>query len=160
MNTDKKNLEDVSKVYNATVKLTAGNIIPNVILVNTDNVLKDIHSIINAPTVVYFWTGQPSIQHKNQHIRAAELKSKYPEYNFISINIDTHFKKWRNIVYQSKYDSKYEFQIENFTDAEKKLLLRFVNNVLILDENGVIQEGKTNMFNTNFEEQLLAFLNK
>ena len=160
MNTDDKSLEEIKNIYDVSVKLIPGLPIPNVILVNSDNVLQDIQSVITAPTVVYFWAEQPMLQHRNQHIRANELKSKYPEYDFIGINVDKHFKKWRNIVQQSKYDPKYEFQIENFSEAEKKLLLRSINNVIIVDENGIILEGKTNMYKANFEEQLLGFLNK
>lgn len=160
INSDKKTIKKLGKLIEVNQKITAGNTVPNVLLVNTDNVLIELESVINTPTVVYFWSGQPAILQTNLHIRAAELKSKYPEYDFIGINTDTHFKKWRSIVYQSKYDSKHEFQIDNIKEAEKKLLLKYRNNVLILDENAVILEGKTNMFNVNFEQQLLGFLNR
>ncbi|MDC8000888.1 thioredoxin-like domain-containing protein [Aequorivita todarodis] len=160
MNTDKKNLEEVRKVFDASVKLTAGNPVPNVALVSTDNVVKDLQSIIKAPTVVYFWTSQSTSLYKNIHNRAAELKSKYPEYDFIAINTDTHFKKWRETVKKAKYNPETEFQLENLADAEKKLVLNAMNKVIIVDENGIILEGKTNMFHTNFEELLLGYLNK
>ena len=160
MNTDKKHLAEVGKMYEATVKLTPGNTIPNVALVNTDNIVKDLLSIIKAPTVIYFWSGQSPTHYKNIHNRAAELKSKYPEYDFLGINTDTHYKKWRQIINKSSYNPAQEFQIENLNDAEKKLLLKYMNGAIILDKNGVILEGKTNMFNTNFEELLLGFLNK
>ena len=160
INTDKNYLDEVEKVYNASIKLTKGNTIPNVLLVNTENNLKELNSVINAPTVIFFWRGQPAVQHRNLHKRAAELKAKYPEYDFIGINTDNHFKKWRSIIYKSKYDSKYEYQLENLTDAEKNFILKYINNVIVIDKNGVILDGKTNMFNINFEQQLQDFLNK
>src|SRR5690606_19364137 len=157
MNTDEKNLEEVSKVFNASVKLTAGNTMPNILLVNTDNVVKDLQSLINQPTVLFFWSSQSATQ---IHNRVAELKSKYPEYQFFGINTDTHFKKWRETVNKAGYNSISEFQLENRADAEKKLILNSMNTVFIVDKNGVILEGKTNMFNTNFEELLLGYLNE
>lgn len=157
MNTDEKNLEEVSKVFNASVKLTAGNTMPNILLVNTDNVVKDLQSLINQPTVLFFWSSQSATQ---IHNRVAELKSKYPEYQFFGINTDTHFKKWRETVNKAGYNSITEFQLENRADAEKKLILNSMNTVFIVDKNSVILEGKTNMFNTNFEELLLGYLNK
>ncbi len=90
----------------------------------------------------------------------AELKSKYPEYQFFGINTDTHFKKWRETVNKAGYNSNTEFQLENRADAEKELILNSMNTVFIVDKNTVILEGKTNMFNTNFEELLLGYLNK
>ncbi|MCG2417934.1 thioredoxin family protein [Aequorivita sp. F47161] len=160
MNSDKKHVEEVRKMYNITVKLNPGNTVPNVALVNTDNTLKDLHSIIKAPTVVYFWSGKSPSNYKNIHNRAAELKSKYPEYDFLGINTDTHYKKWRQTINRNGYNPLYEFQIENLNEAEKKLLLKYMNSALILDKDGKILEGKINLFNTNFEQLLLGFLNR
>ncbi|WP_347374422.1 thioredoxin-like domain-containing protein [Aequorivita sp. Q41] len=160
MNTDKKHLAEVSVLMHATVKLTSGNIIPNVMLVSSENVAKDLHTIIKAPTVLYFWSSQSASQYKNIHTRATELKSKYPEYDFIGINMDTHFKKWRQTITKLKYNTASEFQLDNLEDAEKKLVLNSMNKVFIVDKNAIILEGKTNMFNTNFEELLLGFLNR
>lgn len=160
MNTNKKNLDEVNKVFNASIKLTKGNTIPNILVVNTDNVVKDLQSLVSAPTVLFFWSSQSSTQYKNIHNRAAELKSKYPEYDFLGINTDSHFKKWRETVKKSGYNADKEFQLENLADADKKLVLNSMNKVFILDKNGVILEGKTNMFNSNFEQLLLGLLNR
>lgn len=160
MNTDKKQVEELRELVDATMKLTAGNTIPNVLLVNVDNVVKDLQSIINEPTVIFFWSAQSSTQYREIHNRAAELKSKYPEYDFIGINTDSHFKKWRETLQKTGYNPNSEFQLENLIDAEKKLVLSSMNKVIVLDKNAVILEGKTNMFNTNFEELLLGFLNR
>ncbi|WP_139855163.1 TlpA family protein disulfide reductase [Aequorivita sinensis] len=160
MNTDKKYLNEVEQVYNASIQLIKGKKIPNVLLVNTENVLNELTNVINAPTVLFFWRGQPAIQHRNLHKRASELKAKFPQYDFIGVNTDTHFKRWRDIVYKSKYDSKFEYQIENLTDAEKKFILRYINYVIVIDKDGIILDGKTNMFNIDFEDQLQAFLNE
>ena len=160
MNSDEKYLEEVENLYNATVKLTAGNTIPNILLVNTDNAVKDLQSIVTAPTVLYFWSAQSSAQYKNIHNRAAELKSKYPEYDFIGINTDTHFRKWRQTVKKTGYDAQKEFQLENISDAGEKLVLSSMSKAIILDKNAIILEGKSNMFNPNFEELLLGFLNR
>lgn len=160
LNTDQKNFEDVKKVFDATVKLTAGNPIPNAVLVNTDNEVNYLHDLIKTPTVVFFWSGNLASKYKNLHNRAAELKSKYPEYDFFGINTDSHFKKWREIVKKSNYDSNTEFQLENLSEARTQFVLNALNKVIIVDENGIILEGKTNLFNKNFEEQLLGFLNR
>lgn len=159
MNTDKKHLEKIGMLYDATIKLTAGQTIPNVALVNTDNVVKDLQNIIKAPSVIYFWSGT-SAKNKNLHSRAAELKSKYPEYDFLAINTDTHFKKWLEIVKKSNYHSDSEFQLENINEAEEKLVLNSMTKVIIVDKQGIILDGKTNMFNSDFEQLLLGFLNR
>jgi hypothetical protein len=161
MNTNEKYLEEIDKLAEATLKLKAGNTIPpNILLVSTDNVAKDLQSIIKSPSVLYFWSGKSEAQYKNIHNRAAELKSKYPEYNFIGINTDRHFKKWRETVNKVGYDPSLEFQLENVSDAEKKLVLSSMSKAIILDKNSVILDGNTNMFNANFEGLLLGYLNR
>ncbi|WP_310993915.1 TlpA family protein disulfide reductase [Aequorivita marina] len=160
LSTDKEQIEKLRKLLDISIKLTPGNTIPNVAVINTDNVVKNLEQIIEAPTVVYFWTNRFTAQSKNLHNRAAELKSKYPEYRFIGINVDSHFKDWRKIVEKRNYDTDEEFQLENITNAQQHLILKPMNKALILDKNAVILEGKTNMFNMNFEELLLGYLNQ
>tara|TARA_R100000353_G_scaffold176098_3_gene148934 strand:+ start:78954 stop:80387 length:1434 start_codon:yes stop_codon:yes gene_type:complete len=160
LNTDSNQVEELRQIFNITVKLTAGNTIPNVDLVNTDNVVQDLLSVVKAPTVIYFWSGASKSQFKNINNRAAELKSKYPEYTFLGINTDTHFKKWRQTIAKMGYNPDNQYQIENLNDAEKRLLVRFKNSALIVNKKGVILEGKTNLFNANFEQLLLGYLNQ
>jgi len=160
INTNKKYQKEVNNLFDATVKLTANNTIPDVVLVNTDNVLRTLHNVLKAPTVIYFWSGKSVVQYKNIHNHTAELKSKFPEYKFLAINTDTHFKKWRETINKNGYNPETEFQLENLPDADKKLVLNAMNKVIILDKNGVIIKGKTNMYNANFEELLLGFLNR
>lgn len=159
MNTNKSHHKEINKLAEATIKLTPGNLIPNVLLVSTDNTVKDLQSTIKRPTVLYFWSSQSIKHYRDIHAKAAELKEKYPEYDFIGINTDTHFKKWRDIVRKSGYNPSTEFQLENIEEAEHKLVLSFMNKSMILDKNGIILEGNTNLFGSNMEALLLGYLN-
>lgn len=160
INTDKKQVVEVGKLMEVTIKVSAGNTMPNVAVLNTDNAVKNLKELINSPTVVYFWTSKSAVQSKTLHNRASELKSKYPEYKFIGVNVDTHFKKWRDIVKRRNYNTEEEFQLENISDAQKNLIIKPMNKAIILDKNAIILDGKTNMFNMNFEELLLGYLNR
>jgi hypothetical protein len=159
INTDKFNQIEITDLSKASVLLVPGNKIPNVILLNSENTLKDLHSILRKPTVLYFWSYESVMHFKNIHAKAAELNSKYPEYDFIGINTDTHFKKWRSIVNQSKYNKVNEYQFDNIEEAEKKLVINSANKAIILDKNGMILEGNTSLFNQNIESILLVHLN-
>ncbi len=97
--------------------------------------------------------------HKKIHTRANELKAKYPEYDFIGINIDLHFKKWLKVVQNSGYNPSMEYQVENFEVAELKLVIDSVNKAIIVDDKGTILNGNANIFNYSIEAELLGFLN-
>ncbi|AVI51597.1 hypothetical protein C5O00_10665 [Pukyongia salina] len=158
-NTNPEHHEHIEKLAATTMQLTPGNILPNVMLVNYDNVMKDVHSIVNKPTVLYFWSAESVKHFRNLHSRAAELKSKYPEYDFKGINTDTHFKKWKEVVYKSGYNTNHEYQLDNVKDAEQKLLINSMNKAIIVDKNGIILDGHSNLFSPTIEENLLGYLN-
>ncbi|MCB0457094.1 MAG: hypothetical protein R2776_07735 [Flavobacteriaceae bacterium] len=160
LNTDSSDIAEIEKLASATIKLATGNEIPNVALVSTDNTLKDLHSVIKKPTVLFFWSSESIKHYRKIHTRSFELREKYPEYNFIGINIDPHFKKWVRTVQSAGYNGQFEYQFENFKDAEQKLLVNYVNKSIIVDKDLKILDGNSNIFNTSIEEQLLGHLNQ
>lgn len=160
LSTNEEDHTEVSEFADATIQLTPGHIIPNVMLLTTENTVKDLHSVFNGPTVLYFWSNQSIKHYKNIHTRASELTAKYPEYDFIGINIDTHFKKWLKVIKNSGYNDLVEYQFDNFQEAEMKLIIESVNKAMIVDGDGTILNGNTNIFDISIEEELLGFLNK
>lgn len=159
MTTNPEHVKEVQNLVNATMKLTPGNVVPNVMLANPDGVSKLLSEVIESPSVIFFWSTKYIAQYRNSHIRAAELKSKYPEYNFIGINTDSHSKSWRETITKEGYNSNSEFQLENLTEAQKTLVLNSLNKAMLIDKNKTIIEGNCNMFHHNFENILLENLN-
>jgi len=159
-NNNPGDIKDITKLAEASMQLAPGNPIPNVMLLSTENTAKDLHTIIKRPTVFYFWSSRSISHYKSVHTRASELRSKFPEFNFIGVNIDDHFKKWRRIVTSSGYNFQYEYQFDSFDEAKEKLLLNNVKKTMIVDGNGMIINGNTNLFGLDIEQQLLAYLNQ
>ncbi len=160
LSTNESHKKRIGKLAEATMQLTSDNKIPDLPLVTTDNTVVDLLSTINKKSVIYFWS-MKSVQHyKSIHIKVAELKSKYPEYDYIGINTDTHYKKWLNIVKRLGYNLNNEYQFDNIEVAEKKLVLTSVHKALIVDKDGVIIEGNTNLLSPEIEQQLLGYINK
>lgn len=160
INTNEYHRREVAALAEATKKLTPGNTLPNVLVVGYDNVMHELHLTITKPTVIYFWSGG-SIKHfKEIHSRVAELSTKYPEYDFKGINTDRHFKRWREIVQKSGYNTLQEYQLENIEDAKNRLVINSVNKAIVVDKHAVILNGNTSLFSPIIENQLLGYLNK
>ncbi|WP_432411259.1 TlpA family protein disulfide reductase [Rasiella sp. SM2506] len=150
---------ELETLAQATMKLTPGQKVPDVVLVNSENEAKQLRSVLSKRTVLYFWSME-SIKHfKDIHAKVAELSSKYPEFEFIGINTDTHYKKWLNTLTVSGFNKAKEYQIEDIQNAERRLVLYSNSKALIIDKDGVILESNTNIFHSSIEDQLLAFLN-
>ena len=160
LNTNKAHQIEMSSLSKATAVLTPGSTLPNILLLDTKNMTKDIHSIINRPTVIYFWTASSVKHYRNIHFKASELSQKYPEYEFIGINTDTHFKKWRKTVELANYDSLHEYQFDNVSIAERKLVINSMNKAIIVDKYAKILQNNTSLFNRNIERELLNYLNQ
>lgn len=160
INNNKRHKEEISQLSASSINMAQGRVIPDVSLLTMENTVVTLHEIIKRPTVLYFWNDSSTDQATNNHNRALELKSKYPEYDFLGINTDNHFRRWRNKVKNLKYDSEMEFQLENADESKKTLVLGFMNKAIILDKDQTILDGSSNLFNSNFEELLLGYLNR
>lgn len=152
----KSNLNDLSTY---TQKIKPGSEAPNVRLLTTKNTEARLLSIIKQPTVLFFWSYKDIQHQKTIHTRAKELQAKFPEYQFIGINTDDHFKKWRSEVNKLAYQEDSEYQLYNPKLATKELVITTQNKALILDANGIIQNGHANIYQRTIENELLQYLN-
>lgn len=152
----KSSLKDLS---NYTTQLKPGNKAPNIKLLTSNNTEVNLLNIIQQPSLLYFWSSKNIKHQKNIHTRVSELHAKFPEYQFIGINTDDHFKNWRSEIKKLGYDEKNEFQLYNPKKAEKELVVTSYYKVLILDKNGVIRNGHTNIYHRTIENELLEYLN-
>lgn len=160
LSTNQWDHKELTGLAEATVQLTPGHTIPNLMLLTTDNSVKELHHCFNKPSVLYFWSSESVKHYKKIHYRASDLREKYPEFNFIGINIDPNFRKWHTVVSASGYQPEHEYQFERFDVAEMKLVINSVNKSMIVDTDGSIVNGNTNLFGTDIEQQLLGYLNQ
>ena len=159
LSSNASHVKEISHILDATLKLTPGRVIPPIVVVDSENEAMAIANVIQKPTVIYFWSYNSVSHYKNIHSRAAELKERYPEYDFVAINTDTHFRKWRNIIGRNAFNLAREYQFENSNQAEKELVLTSINKAIVVDKDGVILESNTSLLKLTFESELLGFLN-
>jgi len=159
LSSNERDHKELTGLAEATIQLTPGHTIPNLALLTTEHEVKELHSCFKRPTVLYFWSAESVSHYKKIHKRASNLRHKYPEFDFIAINIDTHFGKWKQVVSASGYQPKYEYQFERFDIAEMKLIINSVNKSMIVDTDGSIVSGNTNLFGGHIEQQMLGYLN-
>lgn len=152
--------KDVDRYAHTTAKINAGNMIPDVLLITANKELISLQKINSSKSVFFFWNRESVKHYKEIHVRVAELKRKYPEYNFIGINTGSDYLAWKETVINSGYNEAHEYQLENSATAKDALFINSANKAMIVDVGGVILEGNSNLFNQNFESLLLGHLNK
>lgn len=156
-----ENKKDITTIAESIDNLKAGNPFPNIELVDLQNNNVNINSLVNKPTVIYFWSHKFNNHFKESHYKTHELSIKYPEISFISINVDdtgTNFCK--DSMNDNKFSCENEYQFRDPKQTRLALAIYPITKTIVLDSNSNIVHSNTNLFNTNFEEQLLGLINR
>jgi hypothetical protein len=159
--TNTKNNEIISNLTESLNKLKPGEIFPSIKLVNFENSELNFNSIIKKPTAIYFWSHNFYDHFKESHYKVKELREKYPEIEFIAVNIDDdNLKIWESTLNKNNFSLINEYQFKNPKESMHTLAIYPMTKVIIIDKNNIIVNSNSNMFSSNFEEQLLGLLNK
>ena len=156
-----KGKKKITSFTNALNKLSEGSNIPNIKLINYDNVEFDMSSIIEAPTVISFWSHTYHNHFKDNHKEIKNLKIKYPEVVFITINIDDYgLEKPKKSLKENKFIFTNEYVFKSPKEATEALAIHPITKAIIVDKNKKIINSNTNIFSTQFEKQLLGLINR
>lgn len=84
-----------------------------------------------------------------------DLKKKYPNINFIAININDNDKKyWKKTLDEFKFSSENEYQFKDPINAKQTLVINTVYKMIMIDEDLRIVDTYYNMFHNTFEDKL------
>lgn len=155
---DKKYMEDL---VSSLKLLRQGNSIPNLTIINYDNTEYNLNAIINKPTIIYFWSSNSKMQYRNSHYKVKELKSGFPNVDFISINLNRNDDKtWKSIIDNYSFPKEKEYRFKYPKKAQKTLAVNYLNKAIIVNENATILHPNVNIFDSEFTETLQSLLQK
>lgn len=154
LTTDEKNKKEISEIYNSVQNLKVGNRLPKIDLIDTSNQKVDINNLIKKPTVLFFWTSGAESHFVASHRKINELQDKYPNYNFIAINVNDIKSKWENTLRKYNFNGITELRCEDFETIRKQWVITKIHRVIVLNADGTIKNGFANLFDVNFELDL------
>ncbi|MBT8278135.1 MAG: hypothetical protein KJO41_03975 [Bacteroidia bacterium] len=158
--TNKEHTDYITNFFKTLKNLAPGNRFPEIELIDRNKQNISINSLINKKTVVYFWTKANKNHFIESHQKVAELRAKYPDINFISVNVNHQdVSSWTRNLRKNRFNSKHEYMLRNPEVANKILALYNIYKVIVVDENSRIISSNGNMFNTEFN-RLLKELSK
>jgi len=161
--TNQDHINKASKLVNTYKRLKPGNTLPDVTLIDKNDDFLSLKEIISKPSVIYFWDVSKRYRYhlKDVHLKAAELSKKYPEIDFIAINVNNISTREQADILQRnrlKFINEYHFKSPN--KAVDLLAIRPINKVFLVDKKANIVNSKGNMFDIKFENQLLGLINR
>jgi hypothetical protein len=146
---------EILKIYNNAQSLKPGTQFPDEILSDINGNKKSLRSIINSPTVIYFWSSRTPAHliHCVQKIK--EYKQLFPHYRFIGINIDDSYINWKKSLNNFKPENPEDFfHNSNYKNSREKWLISKIQRTIILDANGTIKDAFANLVEANFIDHL------
>ncbi|WP_445731425.1 TlpA family protein disulfide reductase [Mariniflexile sp.] len=161
ISTDEKDKAMMKRFASSLNNLKEGSSFPSIKLVDYKNSEFEIKSLINAPTVISFWSHAYYDHFKESHYKLNELKNKYPEVRFIVINIDGYGQEIpKSALKANNFMFKDEYQFKNPKESIEALAIQPMTKTLVVDKHQKIVYNNTNIFSVNFEEQLLGAINR
>ncbi len=161
-----KSTSDTDKAYmqklvSSVNKLRPGNVLPKINLIDYDDKVVEIDDLVTKPTVIYFWSSNLPLLLRNSHYKMKVLKSKFPELDFIAININNNDRvHWKNVINQYKFSTLNEYQFQNPKEALSQLVINSVNRSILVDGDGKIINSNAMLFTSEFEQELENVVNK
>ncbi|TWO32812.1 hypothetical protein E1J38_008070 [Seonamhaeicola sediminis] len=144
----------------ALQKLEPGSKLPSIPILDYNNNEYEINSVINKPTIITFWSNGMYSHFKDNYLKIKELTVKYPEVNFITINVDDiGLEKPKQILKDCKFNCDNQYLFKNPEESKKALVIYPVTKTFIINENKEIVRSNANIFSMSFEEQLLGLIN-
>jgi hypothetical protein len=145
----------IKQLAEALKNLQPGKTFPEISLIRPDGMPANLNMIIDKPTVLSFWSSAVKSHFKDNHKRIQELRVRYPNIDFISININANNSNvWKQTLRRYKFPLRDEYKFKSPQEAKRKLALNYINKVFLIDKDHVIINPNANMFNLYFEDQL------
>lgn len=154
LSSNKSENNEILKIGKTIQLLKTGNALPEIKLINERGTEISSNTFARSKTVIFFWTKNATAHFLEAHKRAKELQLKYPDYNFVAINLDNNQSNWLLELNKVKHDGITELRSADFDEIKNNWAIMKVYRTIVLDKNGSINNAFTNLFNADFKENL------
>ena len=152
--TDKEKQKEIKKIAEATQTMSPGKPLQEIKLIDSQGNKVNFKSYIKKNTVVYFWTSEARSNIEASHKRAHELKTKYPDWDFVAINIDDTNENWKKTL--DFYGlSENELHSVDFKEIKDKWVITKIHRAMLINADGTINNGFVNLFDASFDKYLI-----
>jgi hypothetical protein len=152
--TDNSQKNEINKIGNAIQQLLAGKRLPTVVLIDINGKKYLSDDIITKNTVIFFWTENANSHMISAHKKIRDFKKKYPNYNFIAINLDEDDDDWKKSLSQNNFGDFLELRCDDFEDIKAKWAITKIHRTIVVNADKSIKNAFTNIFDVKFEENL------
>lgn len=139
LSSNEEHKEEIAHVYQGIQNLQPNNNLPDLIITDANNnkvSLKEVSK--DKKTVFYFWTASQKRHFRNVTNHVSRLKVKYPDYNFVGINLRTSYLQWLTMVEEYHLDKNSQFHGENFKEIQTTMIIDGLNKCVIAKDTLIV----------------------
>lgn len=152
-------IEEMRRLGAIQLAFLPGTSLQNVRLLNFKGQLLEINEIIEKPTVIYLWSAYRENYFNEKEI-IKEYREKYPEIDFIGINLDVDEEPaWRVAVRENSFDPQFQYQVGP-TKIENEFYHYYLDKTLLVNSSFEVVRGDIYLNSPDFESKMLEFLNQ
>lgn len=151
--TDTSQKNEINKIGDAIQLLVSGKRLPNVELIDANGKKYNSDDLITTNTVIFFWSENANSHMVSAHKKIMDFKKKYPNYQFLAVNLDKDVD-WNKILKKYNFNDIKEFRCNNFEDIKAKWAITKIHRTIVVNNDGTIKNAFTNIFDVKFEENL------
>jgi hypothetical protein len=154
MVSDEKMKSKVMETAECIKKLKCNSALPDVTLLDVNKKQIKIKDLLTKKTIIYFWTKQAESHAIYSHKKVDELKAKYPDIQFIAVNIHNSQEDWTKEIKEKNFTNSIELRAPDFEELKNKWVINKVYRTMLINKNGSINNAFVSMFDANFERYL------
>lgn len=115
--------------------------------------------VVSKKTVLFLWSSYAPEHSRKVHSLMAEYQQKFPELDFIGVNIDVGEKhRWRETLKEESFGPESEYQLGRIGEVEEIHLLRnYLTKSIFLSSDGIVIIGDADYNSQDFEDRLQEF---
>lgn len=158
LNTSKAYLSEILRLHQSLIQMEPGRNLPEVPLENDEGLIVSSRNIFkNHPTVIYFWSQTQMNHFKRTQERVKKYQKEFPNYRFVGICIQPYNELVRDYQSIMRISPEDQYALVDFEAASSAWVITLLNKGIILNSEGMIQDGFTNFSANNFPQILSKF---
>lgn len=152
VSTDKDKSNEIHKMGRAIAKLNPGNLLPEIPLVNAAG-QPVAAEFFKGKSVIFFWTTLAKSRFEETCKKAFDLKKKYPNLNFVSVNVDSD-EQWKSVISVYNFTAATQLRATDFNKLRENWVFTKIDRTIVLNADGTIKNAFANLLDSNFENEL------
>lgn len=158
LNTSNTYLSEILNLHQSLIQMEPGRSLPEVELETFEGDIRSSKDVLNGrPTVIYFWSQTQMNHFKRTQERVKKYQKEFPNFRFVGICIQPYNELVHDYQNMMKISPEDQYALVDFESVSSAWVITLLNKGIIIDKNGMIEDGFSNFSAANFSQILAQF---